>query len=181
MDDSKILMLLRNSPDRGIHEATVKYGGLAKAVAIKILHSNREDVEECIADTFILLWKNIDKVDFSRGTLKGYIACIARNTAINRYNKLKREKNDSIYEQEIKSGVNVEEEVALKSDIDILQDIISDMGEPDKEIFTRRFFLFEKVKDIALKIGLTEKVVENRIYRGRKKLKDKLMERGVMI
>ncbi|GAA0181714.1 sigma-70 family RNA polymerase sigma factor [Clostridium sediminicola] len=181
MEDSRILLLLKNSPERGIYEATVKYGGLVKGIAIKILHNRQEDIEECIADTFIVLWKNINKIDFDRGSLKGYIACVARSTTINRYNKLAREKIDYFEDENMEAKENIEEYLALKSDVEVLQNIINDMGEPDKEIFTRRFFLFEKVKDIASYLCLTPKTVENRIYRGRKRLRKEMIERGIVL
>lgn len=181
MDDRKILLLLKNSPEKGIYEATVKYGGLAKGIAIKILRSKQEDIEECVADTFIALWKNTSKVDLNRGTLKAYIVCIARSTALNRYKKLSKDKMEYIENESMMSNENIEEDIARKSDVEILQRLINDMGDPDKEIFTRRFFLFEKVKEIAAYLRLTEKTVENRIYRGRKRLKKELIERGISI
>lgn len=84
-------------------------------------------------------------------------------------------------EKDIVSDTDIEEEIAIKSDVEVVQDIINQMGEPDKEIFIRRFFLLEKVKEIATYLKLTEKNVENRIYRGRKRLKQALIERGVTI
>lgn len=181
MDDSTIILLLKNDTSKGLFEATKKYGGLVKAISIKILHNRAEDVEECVADTFVSLWKTVNSIDFNRGTLKGYIACIARNTAINRYNKLKRTHTDYIEDKDIISEKNIEEDIARKSDIAVLQGLLNDMGQPDKEIFIRRFFLFEKVKNIADKLGLTEKTVENKLFRGKQKLKKQLITRGVIV
>lgn len=181
MEDSTIILLLKNDASKGLFEATKKYGGLVKSISIKILHNHAEDVEECVADTFVSLWKNVNSIDFDRGTLKGYIACIARNTAINIYNKLKREHTDYIENKDMISDENIEEDMARKSDIVVLQEILNNMGEPDKEIFIRRFFQFEKIKSIADKLGLTEKIVENKLFRGKQKLKKQLIERGVVV
>lgn len=180
MDDKEIISLLKRKPEIGIEEATYKYSPMVKGIAIKILHTRNLDVEECIADTFISLWKNVKKVDLKKGSLKAYIACIARNTAINRYNKLKRDKTDYIEERDYAQHYNIEDELILKCDMEHIQKIIKDMGEPDNEIFTRRFFLFQRVKEIAGILGVTEKVVESRIYRGRKKLKRMLEAGGVL-
>jgi len=181
MDDSKILLLLKNSPSKGLYEATKKYGGMVEAITKKILYRNAQDVEECVADTFVTLWKNTNNVEFQRGTLKGYIACIARNKAIDRYRKLCKESTDYMEDKDVVSDTDIEQELVIKSDVEVLQDVINQMGEPDKQIFIRRFFLFEKVKEIATYLELTEKNVENRIYRGKKRLKQVLIERGVTI
>lgn len=181
MDDSSILLLLKNSPSKGLYEVTKKYGGMVEAITKKILYNNTEDVEECVADTFVTLWKNTKDVDFQRGTLKGYIACIARNKAIDRYRKLCKESTAYMEDKDIVSETDIEEEIVVKSDVEVLQEVINQMDEPDKEIFIRRFFWFEKVKAIAAHLELTEKNVENRIYRGKKRLKQVLIERGVTL
>lgn len=181
MDDSSILLLLKNSPSKGLYEATKKYGGMVEAITKKILYSNAEDIEECVADTFVTLWKNTNDVEFQRGTLKAYIACIARNKAIDRCRKLCKENTVYMEDKVIASDTDIEEEIIIKSDVEVLQEVINQMSEPDKQIFIRRFFWFEKVKEIAAYLELTEKNVENRIYRGRKRLKEVLIERGVKI
>lgn len=181
MEDSAIIILLQTNASEGLLEATKKYGGLVKAITIKILHHQEEDVEECIADTFVSLWKNINSYNLERGTLKGYIACIARNTAINRYNKLNRQQTYALENDDIASQENIEETIARKSDIQVLQSLIEDMGEPDKEIFIRRFFLFEKVKKIGEALGLTPKTVENKLFRGKQRLRKQLIVRGVKL
>ena len=147
----------------------------------KILHSNTEDIEECVADTFVILWNNANTVEFNRGTLKGYIACIARNKAIDRYRKLCKETTVYMENEDIVSDTNIEHELVIKSDIEVVQEVINQLGEPDKQIFIRRFFFFEKVKEIASYLDLTEKNVENRIFRGKKRLKQTLIERGVTV
>ncbi|MNP80395.1 RNA polymerase factor sigma-70 [compost metagenome] len=44
------------------------------------------------------------------------------------------------------------------------------MEEVSKEIFLRRFFMDEAIKDIAEKLEISVSAVSNRILRGRKKL-----------
>ncbi|GMQ57013.1 sigma-70 family RNA polymerase sigma factor [Vallitalea sediminicola] len=181
MEDNTIILLLKTDTSQGLYEATKKYGGIVKGISIKILHDRTEDIEECVADTFVNLWKNVDSIDIDKGSLKGYIASIARNTAINRYNKLKREQTDYIQNRDFISEEDLEDQIARECDIAILQELINDMGEPDKEIFIRRFFLFEKVKDIANKLQITIKTVDNKLFRGKQKLRKQLIERGITL
>ena len=49
-----------------------KYSRLLWSVAAKILDGlgNEQDAEECVADVFIELWKEPEKFDVNRGTLK---------------------------------------------------------------------------------------------------------------
>ena len=52
---------------------------------------------------------------------------------------------------------------------------------PDREIFLRRYYLYEKVNDIATRLNLSAKVVEHKLARGRQRLREKLMKRGVSL
>ena len=52
------------------------------------------------------------------------------------------------------------------------------LGEPDREIFQRHYFLYQKTADIARALGLKDATVRVKLARGRKRLKDYLEERG---
>ena len=49
----------------------------------------KEDIEEIVSDVFVVLWKNAEYIDLSKGTLRSYIAATARNHALKRLNKKK--------------------------------------------------------------------------------------------
>lgn len=181
MDDHLILAQMKNKPSQGLSIACEKYGGLVKAICCKILYDRKEDVEECVADTFVALWRNMEEIDLDKGNLKAYLSCIARNTAINRYNKLKRHDTSHMLDMDLPSKQTTEEEYIASIDIDTIESVIKHMEEPDKEIFFRRFFLFQKIKDIASQLKISNKIVENKLYRGKKKLKSELIKRGVTL
>ena len=44
---------------------------------------SQKDIEDCVSDTFVAFFYNIDDVDLSRGTIKGYLGVIARRRAAN--------------------------------------------------------------------------------------------------
>lgn len=52
------------------------------------------------------------------------------------------------------------------------------MGNIDKEIFFEKFFEDKASSIIAKKLGVTEQFINLRIFRGRKKLKNKLNIKG---
>ena len=57
MNDNKIYELLLKDADKGLHELIKKYSSYVKAIVSRILINRQEDIEECIADTFISIWK----------------------------------------------------------------------------------------------------------------------------
>lgn len=181
MDDKEIVGLLKQSPSEGLYEVIKKYRGLVQSICVRILPNNDEDVEECIADTFVSIWKNCNSIDESRGSFKGYIASTARNTAINRYRSLIRNNCTTIEDMEIVSDDVVIKELENQFDMDTLQVLIAEMKEPDREIFLRKYYFLEKIKDIANRFKVDETYVKNRLYRSRLKLKKELEDRGVVV
>lgn len=182
MDDNQILEFLKKKQPTVLYELTKKYGGIVKTIVSRVLGSNNyQDIEECIADTFVKLWENADNIDMSKGSLKSYIVSIARNTAINRYRKLFKENVISLDENIVSKSNDIEDKILFQYDMKVLKELVLQMNEPDREIFIRKYILLEKVKDISKHLSIDEKSVENRLYRSRLKLKKALVERGVSI
>lgn len=181
MDERQLIVKIKRKPKDGLIDAFEMYGPLVKAITVKVLgNSNSEDVEECISDTFIKLWQSIGSYDEQKGSLKSFIAAIARNTAIDRYRKNKTDFISlPIDDIEEASPHDTEAAAINRIDIDLVKDAVRDLPEPDREIFYRRFFLSETINDIADKMVLKNKRVEKRLCKGKQKLRDLLISKGI--
>ena len=63
--------------------------------------------------------------------------------------------------------------------IRVTKEAVDALGEPDRSIFRRYYYLYQKTDEIAEALGLKPSVVRNRLSRGREKLKIALVERGL--
>ena len=61
----------------------------------------------------------------------------------------------------------------------IIHRSVDEMDEPDRSIFILKYFCFFKNREIAEKLNISLKQVENRLARNKEKLKAKLLERGI--
>lgn len=177
MDDKTIGVLLKSNPQKGIQVMMEEYHGLVNTITNRILYFSPMDSEECVADTFIQVWKNADNIDFNQGTLKGYIICTAKNLSINRYKKIKRTTTIELFENELFEEDDILDNLINKESIESVKQIIMSMPEPKKEIVTRRYFLFQTVKEIAQKCNLSAKQVENQLYQSKLFIRRQLEER----
>ncbi len=173
VDEKKLLEKLKKKDVRTIEEAMKIYTPYLSTVLYNMAGSrlSKEDGEEIIADVFITLWKNADYINLEKGSVRSYIAAVARNLALRRINK---EVFCSPLEDVKLAAENDNIEEKLSSDT--LWEAVMSLGEPDSEIFVRRYKYDEKIRTIAKVMGMNVSTVKTRLMRGRKKLKELLKE-----
>ena len=136
MEEQKIIELLYEDPEKGIHEAINLYGGAVATICRNFLFDCDEmDVEEAIADSFLKLWKSKEKlVSYGGKTMKSYLFEIARNTARDKRRRIKKTSVFSLDEIEMQlvAPLNMEEEFAKKTNREILQECLESLKEPDR-------------------------------------------------
>jgi len=156
------------------------YNRLLWAIVGSILNNvgTNEDIEECVADTYYKLWENPKAFDYKKGTIKTYLAVIAKNKALDRYRKLSKQKLAAL--DEAISYPSTDDdllEYITKTEKNIsLYEALNALKEPDREIMIRRFLFDEKPSYIADKFSVPTKEVENRIYQSKLRLKRYLMK-----
>ena len=57
--------------------------------------------------------------------------------------------------------------------------LLEGLDEPDRTLFLRYYYCGDKLKDIARALGLTQTAAKQRLFRGRKALRDTLTKGGV--
>lgn len=183
MTDSELMKKVKNQPDKGIEEAIQLYGPLVKGIIIKIVGGDKGiDVQECITQVFVRLWKYQDKYNAEKGTLKNYLITIARNEALRMKKQLYEQRQEEVLEEyDLGIDVDMTHEVASKMNKRIIYETIDSLKDPDRQIFIRKYFWGQRIKDIANELRLKEKFVENRLYLVKKKMRQKLIERGIVL
>jgi len=178
--DSKLLELLRKDPDKGIEAIMKAYMALVyKSVEGKL--SVREDIEECVSSVFYEIYKDRGKIDLLKGSLIGYIATLSKRKAIDYYRRNMKDMG-KVVPLEYYDGENViatidnANKYMDKETRTQLIDTIKKLGEPDREIFIRKYYLGESTKDIAKALNIKENTIDKRVSRGLGKLKKLLGE-----
>lgn len=183
MDERKLIQLIANEPDKGIAEAMNIYGKAVNTIARSILNGyGQEFIEEAVSETFVKLWKNIAHFQSDHETsLKSYLYAIARNTSFDLLRK--QEKNirfEELHEiKELEAADNIEQLIEQKELTELLYQLIESLGNPYNKVFLYKYYYGMKNKEIAKKLQLTEKQVENTLYRGKGKLRKLFSLHGI--
>jgi len=170
--DERIRALLKEQPDKGLELAMKQYMGLCWSIVYNQLQGagTKEDIEDCVSDAFVALYEAREKLDDQKGTVKSYLAVIAKRKAIDCYHRLVKkqtELSDEILELHTKS----DEETDRIIDRASLIEAIKALGEPDTQIILRKYFLGQSTREIAVSLHLKENTVDKKVQRGLVKLR----------
>ena len=88
-DEAELLQRLRKREKNSIDEAIRIYTPYLSTVLYHMAGNSlpKEDIEEIVADVFVVLWKNAERIDLQKGTLRSYLAAVVRNFALKRINR----------------------------------------------------------------------------------------------
>lgn len=86
MRDEAIIRAIQRGDEGAIAGVITRYARLMWSVAGSVLRGvgSDQDVEECVADVFVYLWQHPDKFDPRRGSLRSWLAVVARSQAVDR-------------------------------------------------------------------------------------------------
>ena len=135
---------------------------------------SKEDIEECVSDVFFEVFRYRNRIDLQKGSIKAFLAVIAKRKAIDMYRKNKN--NNHIPIDDISQSLyTAEDEVAdsillNESNLELI-DAIKSLGEPDSEIIIRKYYLRQSSKDISKNIGLKVNTIDKKVSRCIQKLK----------
>ncbi len=136
-----------------------------------------EDEEEMIADVFLILWKNKDRLD-RKAVFSPYIAGITKRLIYRKYRELSKMIKFSQYENEMISHFNVDDIVEQKEMNDCITKNLKALGDTEYKIFKKFYYEGEKVKQIAQEMNLSSSNVKTKLHRTRKKIKEILKVGG---
>ena len=178
MNERALLRALRDGDAGALSEIIALYTPYLCAIASNIMDPplSEADVEEAVSDAFVQLWLHRDEPRPEK--LKAWLAAVIRNRAKDalRAARLSEPLDDDFWE--IAAPDNVEEKVLREELTTLAREAVSALGEPDREIFQRRYFLYQKTEEIAGALNINASTVRTKLRRGREKLQHYLTERG---
>lgn len=178
INETNFINQLQNKNAKALDFVVDNYSNLVFKVVRSVLNSSfhAQYVEECVNDVFWSVWNNIKSFDEEKGDFKYWIAAVAKYKAIDYQRKLFNQSNnvECIDDYTLPDEFNTEKIIISKENKEELLEAINHMKDEDKEIFIRRYFLYEGVDNIAEAFGVNRNLIDKRLSRGRKFLKEKL-------
>jgi len=160
-----------------------KYTNLVYKICYDMLRSSL-DAEDTTQEVFLKLYLNIDRyISLSENEIKNVICKIALNMCKDILKSKARKLQNMIDENNIAlenymENNNIDEEIFNKQRLELIKKNLDELKEPYGSILYE-YFLEEKTLDeIANKRNVNKATLKMQIHRGKKILKEKLLESG---
>lgn len=178
LDEKELLRRIRKGDTDALQQIIDGYSGYVYAIVKNIIQPplQPEDIEEVVSDVFLRLWEKAETVDADR--LRSWLAAVTRNRAKDKLRALHL--SLPLEEDALDCAVEGPEEDALRRETGrIAREAVESLPEPDRSIFLRFYYLYQKTGDIAAALHMKPAAVRARLSRGRERLKAMLEERGI--
>jgi len=175
MDERALVKKLNRHKRGALDQAVDLYTPYVSTVILRTLSGRacREDVEELCADVFVALWTHAEELDPAQG-LRPWLAAVAKNKATDWLRKCRPSVTMPEDAPDISPGP--EELVQRREQSALIWAAVDGLEEPDRSLFLRYYYEGEKLKTAAAELGLSETAAKQRLFRGRKVLRNMLRE-----
>lgn len=178
MTDFELIAGLKRGDPAALEAAMDRYGGYVMAVVQHTLGASaaEEDKEELVSDAFVTLWRKANALA-PDSRLKTWLAVVARNAALNRLRALRP--GEELQEDLMATdGAEVSAPVERREQAELLRQAVDGLPVEDKALFLRHYYGHQSIPDIAQQTGMNASTIKSRLHRGRRALKDSLLQKG---
>lgn len=171
MRETEIIKMLLKRDEKGLESLLIYYGPLIKYIIAPIL-PNDQDREECLSEVTMRVWENIWQFDIQKGSFKAWLTSIARYAAINRTRNIPDHTSvDELSENTPSFELTPEEAVIRQDRKNAVVRALQRISPEERILFYRKYYYLQPTSQIASELGMTERAVEGKLYRLKKRLR----------
>ena len=177
-EKKKIEEYLRNN-ELNLETIIDEYSGYVYKIieSMALQYLSREDIEEIISDTFVIVWKNRKKLDKTR-ELSPYIAGITKNLVKEKNRTINVHSDFSDYENIVEDFFKIDMIYEQREKIAIIDETVKKMKKNDIALFELYYYYNLKYSEISEILNTSEFSIKSRLFRIRKKIKKELVKGG---
>ncbi len=171
--EQEIIDLLRRRDNAGADALLAHYGPLMRYVIAPIL-PDPQDQEECLSAAVLRVWDKIDLFDPRLGGWKSWLTAVCRNAALNHRRRSAGDGTEPLSDDLPAPEPTPEEQLLRQERFEELTRALRRLSQRDQVLFYRKYYYLQSTAQIAAETGTTERAVEGRLYRLRKRLRQAL-------
>ncbi len=166
MQEKDLIEKIRGKEEGAMEVLLRCYGPLFRYILGPIVP--QQDREACLMEVAMRVWEKIDTFDPQRGSWTGWLTAVCRNTALN---YLRQKQWEALPEDAPSPEPTPEERVLQRERREALGRALQQLTVGERRLFFRKYYYLQSTRQIASELGTTERAVEGKLYRIKKKLK----------
>lgn len=177
--EQEIIELLIQRDERGMDELLRHYGPLMRYIIAPIL-KNPQDQEDGLSEAAMRVWEKVGQFDRERGSWNAWLTAVTRNTALNHARSASRHDGggEEIAENTPSPEPTPEEAMIRRERQAAVAQAFRRLSSEEKILFYRKYYYLQPTAQIASELGMTERAVEGKLYRLKKRLRGMLGGEG---
>ncbi len=169
MKEKELITSLKNKDEKALADLIENYSGILKSVIKRVLQSFPDLWDECLNETLMAVWQNIDSYDCNRSSFKNWCASVARYKAIDTLRREVRHNNrEEIRDENSYTG--------NEFDLVLVKEIFKYLSPEDRKLFEAIFIEGYTYDEMAQKLGVSKDALYSRVKRSRRKIEKEFGE-----
>lgn len=165
--DYDIIEHIKSHDDEGIKQLLKQYGGLMKNIMQKHLYQQQHYIDECMNDTLLAIWNNIEQYDETKSSFKNWVAVISKYQSIDMLRRHVKETREQAFSAE--PGYQDHGLTLWEME---WHDMIRELPEHDQQLLHMIYVDGYKPEEAARLTGRKTSNVYNKVSRLKKKLRE---------
>lgn len=174
LTDDQLAAGLRGRDPAALAGAIDAHGSAVYRLVRRILAGagSEQDVEECASDVFLAAWERVSRYEPARAPFRTWLLMQAKYLALDRRRHLLRQAEPGCgREFHPDPAPDPAAVLTAAAERKRIQHALAQLPPLDRELIYRRYFLGERVDDVAGSLGLTRQAADNRLWRARRALR----------
>jgi RNA polymerase sigma-70 factor (ECF subfamily) len=174
--DAALADRLMQREEAALREVIELHGGVVYGMARRVV-ADPNLAEEVAQDTFLALWRRPGAFDPLRGTLRAFLAAVARNKAVDlvrREESLRRRRESLLVEVAASKDLSENEQVAAVDDREEVRRALGELSDVQREAVVLAYFGGRTYREVARELDIPEGTAKTRLRDGLIRLRDVL-------
>ncbi|MGQ0744247.1 MAG: sigma-70 family RNA polymerase sigma factor [Acidimicrobiales bacterium] len=178
--DAAVVVAIGRYREDALAEAYRRHAGAAYALARRLL-VDRQLAEEVLQEVFLRLWRNPERFDADRGSLRSYLLAQTHGRSVDllRSETSRRRREEREARETAEAGGDIEREVMDLAVAEEVKRAVADLPVDERKAIELAYFSGHTYRQVAQMLDAPEGTVKSRIRSGLRRMRVDLAAAGV--
>jgi len=180
VSDAQLVTAVARYSEVALAEVYRRHGGAVFGLARRVLNSAAE-AEDVVQEVFVRLWKQPDRFDADRGTLRSFLLAQSHARAVDAIRSLNARRSREAKDAQRTAGAeyDISHEAWDLSLADMVSVALADLPSDERRAIELAYFDGRTYVEVAQLLDTPEGTIKSRIRNGMRRMRSALVEAGI--